>query len=101
MTDKAKAFLSAVFGIILCLIMATILSLIVGCKPDIPIRSDYPSGMYPCYIADVCVRMTAYSEGAKQDCTLALQKCFRYTDYDKCRDADSPVKCWEWLGVRL
>lgn len=77
-----------------------ILMIVTGCKPFMPKQKDYKDGMYPCYLADVCLTVNAYMENNKTDCTLALQKCYRYVDYDKCKDEPDPKKCWDDLGVR-
>jgi hypothetical protein len=81
---------------LICIISAVFYT---GCKPDMPVRSDYPDNV-PCYLADVCLTVNAYMVNNKTDCTLALQKCYRYTDYDKCKKEADPKKCWDDLGVR-
>jgi len=54
-----------------------------GCKPEMPSIKNYDN--MPCYLADVCLTVNAYMVNNKTDCTIALQKCYRYTDYDKCK----------------
>lgn len=56
----------------------------LGFKPDMPKKEDYPDNV-PCYLADVCLTVNAYMVNNKTDCLIALQKCYRYTDYDKCK----------------
>lgn len=71
----------------------------LGFKPDMPKLETYKDN-YPCYLADVCLTVNAYMVNNKTDCTLALQKCYRYSDYDKCEKAEDKKKCWDDLGVR-
>ena len=57
-----------------------------GCKPDVPkIKEDYDGKMSPCYLADKCMSLNSYTE-AKQDCSIIIQKCMKYIDYEKCKD---------------
>ncbi len=71
----------------------------LGFKPDMPKKESYVDN-YPCYLADVCLTVNAYMTQNKTDCTLALQKCYRYSDYDKCKNESDQKKCWDDLGVR-
>jgi len=89
----------ALWMLIAIAIMA--LAFALGCKPSIPQRADYPADMYPCYLADVCVRMPAFAEKNSAECGLAIQKCFRYTDYKKCVDEKNPDDCFSKLGIRI
>ena len=84
-------------------IIILVISFFYSCKPDMPSRKNYTDDMLPCYLADVCLTVNAYMVNNKTDCTLALQKCYRYSDYDKCNketDIDKIKQCWDELGVR-
>jgi hypothetical protein len=96
-----QTILSMIFAILTAGVVFAMAFFFGGCKPSMPQRTDYPSMMYPCYLADVCVRMPAYAQQNPVECGLAIQKCFRYTDYDKCRDADNSEKCLDFMGIRL
>ena len=79
--------------IVLCVLAFTVL--LCGCKPSMPAKAEYDKGD-PCYLYDKCIVINAYTE-VKQDCTVILQKCLRYTDINKC-GADKD--CWEKVGIR-
>jgi hypothetical protein len=67
----------------------------IGCKPDLPVKSEYEQND-PCFYYDKCIVLNGWTE-VKQDCTIVLQKCLRYTDMKKCNgDKD----CWEKVGIR-
>ena len=68
-----------------------------GCNPDLPQLKDYDKDMYPCYLADKCITVNGYKDANSQDCAVAIQKCFRYTDKKNCGDDKD---CWDKLGVR-
>ena len=73
------------------------LVVMTGCNPDLPQIKDYADDMYPCYLADKCVTINGYKDANSQECGVAIQKCFRYTDYKRCgEDKD----CWEKVGIR-
>ena len=70
--------------IIIFFCFIALVMLFCGCKPEMPVKTDYGDNV-PCYLADVCLTVNAYMAKNKTDCTIALQKCYRYTDYDKCK----------------
>ena len=70
---------------------------LIGCNPTLPKITDYDPEMYPCYLADKCVTINGFKDANSQECGVAIQKCFRYTDYKRCgEDKD----CWEKVGIR-
>ena len=71
---------------------------VIGCKPDMPQKKDHTS--IACYLADVCIRMPAFAQQNSTDCALALQKCFRYEDYEKCTKEKDSNDCFNKLGIR-
>ena len=65
-----------------------------GCKPAVPTIKDYVGKSDACYMADKCMSLNAYTE-SKQDCSLIIQKCMKYVDYEKCcSDKDCYDKIW-------
>ena len=87
MTDKEiKIF------ILICVL--ALVGLFCGCKPSLPLMTDYPEN-YPCYAYDKCITLQTY--GSKEDCKIQLQKCFIYTDMKKCGDDKD---CWNKSGIR-
>ena len=71
----------------------------IGCKPSMPVKSDYEA--LPCYLADKCLTLNVYSDKNKTDCALALQKCFKYSDWDKCKNEKDPADCRDRISVKL
>jgi hypothetical protein len=72
----------------------------LGCKPTLPTIADYPDN-YPCFAYDKCKTLQAY--GGKEDCKLELQKCFYYSDYQKCEKMateDEKNKCYNKISIR-
>lgn len=95
---KTKLFIS----IVSILFLIYILFMLTSCKPSMPEIKDYKN--MPCYIADVCVRVNAYMENNKNECNIAFQKCFRYSDFDKCYDVKTlkeHEQCLEDLSVNV
>jgi hypothetical protein len=68
-----------------------------ACNPSLPKIKDYSDDMYPCYLADKCVTINGFKDANSQECGVAIQKCFRYTDYKRCGDDKD---CWEKVGIR-
>lgn len=80
---------------LICIIIS-----IIGCKPTLPIMAEYTEN-YPCYAYDKCMTLQAY--GGKGDCKLELQKCFYYSDYQKCEKMatdDEKNKCYNKISIR-
>ena len=73
-----------------------ILFLFISCKPEVPTIKDYNGELSPCYLADKCMALNAYTE-TKQDCSLIIQKCVKYIDYEKCGD---DTKCYDHIQVK-
>lgn len=92
-------FFDKVAPVIIVLITVIVILSLFNCMP-MPKKADYTSDEYPCYMADLCVRSNAYAKSHVQDCTIAMQKCFRYKDYDKCKAEKDFDKCWNNIGVR-
>lgn len=85
--------------VLTCLIFMAII-LFIGCM-SMPDVDDYPADMYPCYMADKCVSVNGFARANVQDCTLAIQKCFRYSDRKACKDDKDPEQCFKDLGIRI
>ena len=84
-------------------ISISILVLIIiasNCKPSMPVKDDYPDAL-PCYLADRCMTLNVFYESNKLDCSLTLQKCFRYSDWNKCKAETDPRECLDKLAVKL
>ena len=96
-----EIIISAIIAFLIFMSLSAVLSLLLGCKPSMPVRADYTEDMYPCYLAEVCLTINAYMEKNKTDCGLALQKCYRYADYKRCEAADEPDDCFSKLGIRI
>jgi len=76
---------------LICIIFAVFYT---GCKPEVPSIKDYNGKTSACYLADKCMALNSYTE-AKQDCSLLIQKCMKYIDYEKCgADKDCYDKIW-------
>jgi hypothetical protein len=78
-------------------LLAVAISFFSGCNPKLPQLKDYETDMYPCYLADKCITVNGYKDANSQECGIAIQKCFRYTDYKRCGDDKD---CWEKVGIR-
>ncbi len=97
MRDKMLDIVMAVGTMFVIVIV--LLLLLVACKPSMPVKGDY-AGNIPCYLADKCMTLNAYMINNKMECADALTKCYRYTDYEKCKGEKDFDKCWSDLGVR-
>lgn len=78
---------------LICLILAVSCT---GCKPAVPTIKQYSElgKSDACYMADKCMSLNSYTE-SKQDCSLVIQKCMKYVDYEKCgSDKDCYDKIW-------
>lgn len=80
---------------IACLMFA--IFMLSACNPDMPKKKDYSAGMYPCYLADKCITIHGFKNAHHVDCAVAIQKCFRYTDEEKCGDDKD---CRDRVGIR-
>lgn len=93
MNKYGIAFLTAYMVALLCFVYFC-----VGCKPSMPKRSDYADNMLPCYLADKTIVANTYTE-QKTPIEDMLTKCYRYTDYDRCKDAEDFEKCVNRLRI--
>lgn len=62
-----------------------ILLLFISCKPPVPTVKEYGDKSGACFLADKCMVLNSYTE-VKQDCSVLIQKCMKYVDYEKCGD---------------
>ena len=97
MNDIKKQALLALGSTIIGALILIAIVFFCGCNPALPERADYTDDMYPCYLADLCVRINGFKNSHPVSCDTAMQKCFRYSDIKKC---GSDKDCWDKLGIR-
>lgn len=93
------SFIDYCFVVAIAIMLCLFIISLVGCKPDLPVKAEYGDNL-PCYLADKCITINAYMQNNKADCTIALQKCYKYSDYEKCKKDADPKACWDELGIR-
>ena len=98
-----KFFIILIYSLALCALSAIFAIAIVGCKPSMPVKEDFTDKdgnvIMPCYISAVIAVTNTYTE-QKTPIDDSVSKCYRYTDYNKCKDDKDPDECWSKLGIR-